>query len=105
MAIAAMGLPTYKWPISLREFTARMNAAGKLEFLKGQASETYSKKRENIEVHEPLEMTSEEMQAGTFKGVFLTPEGGRTGGRPKSGHPSKATLRQRRYENGKKSVE
>lgn len=36
MAIAAMGLPTHKWHISLKEFTSQMEAAGKLDFLSGQ---------------------------------------------------------------------
>lgn len=43
MAIAAMGFPSHKWPMTLAEFTSQMEASGRLDFLKGQTGQTVTK--------------------------------------------------------------
>jgi hypothetical protein len=89
MAIAAMGLPSHKWHMTLKEFTSQMEAAGKLDFLKGQtAGQTIAKTRINSG-----------LQEAQFDNLGLDHSEGfvtRKGGRPPAQNPSADTLRKRR---------
>jgi hypothetical protein len=89
---------TVEWPISLREFTARMNAAGKLEFLKRglKRDKPPTQTAENMEVHEISNLNMEELYAGRLREEFVTPLCASTGGRPLLKNPSAATRRKRR---------
>jgi hypothetical protein len=105
-AAKRVGKETVEWPMSLREYTARMNAAGKLAFLKGSTRdktppEVYAKPV----VFEGLELNLEELYAGRLQEGFVTPPAKKQDGtvksadhpgRPAVKEPQPATLRKRR---------
>jgi hypothetical protein len=106
MAIAAMGLPSHKWPMSLKEFTSQMQAAGKLDFLAPESvANNVDETRENSGNHE-IEFCETVLEALprfatlgykpelTIDGLIKQP---RTGGRPPSEEPKASTLRSRRF--------
>jgi hypothetical protein len=106
MAIAAMGLPTHKWPMTLKEFTSQMEAAGKLDFLKVKSvANTPRETRENggnyeVEFCESVLGAIPEFATLGYKpeltidGTVKTP---RSAGRPPADNPKDSTLRSRRY--------
>jgi len=100
-AISAMGLPTHKWPLSLKEFASQLAATGQLprpspksDPLPGQTpSQTYARTRINSD-----------SQEGDFQIMGLPPaeqvcdaNSPRKGGRPRASEPRPGATRMRRY--------
>lgn len=106
MAIAAMGLPTHKWPMTFKEFVSQMKAAGKLDFLSPEKrNKLLSQVVENTKTH-PVEFAEGVLghlrRIVTCRGTpELTVDGKikalRSGGRPASENPNANARRQRRY--------
>lgn len=83
-----------EYPITVREFTARMNAVGRLEFLKAdlKRDKPASQVVQNLEINEVSNLNMEELYAGRLREEFVTPKGGR----PAVRNPNASTRRKRR---------
>jgi hypothetical protein len=99
MAIAAMGLPTHKWPMTYREFVSQLKTSGRLPEIALRSGQTVTKTPSETRINTGDEEADfPKMILGHREVVFVT----KKGGRPRIDHPLSEAERARRCRDSKR---